>query len=225
MSPTQTYNLGGKETVSASQFQIPAPYLSAPAASQRRKWPWVVAILALIFIVVVAVVLIAIAIPRKTRTSGVEGQPQPTPVSPTQTSTPSPAASSASKDNSSEDEDDVPTDKAEVLSSLTKLESDWQQANVNGDKDALEQILADEYIGGANSHNKRQYLNEITHDSSVRSWELQNLSVSQDGKRATMHGNLTQETSRGAEIYEFTDTFVWRDSRWQAVSSHATRVK
>ncbi len=33
------------------------------------------------------------------------------------------------------------------------------------------------------------------------------------------------ETASGTEVYEFTDTFVWRDHRWQAVASKNTRVK
>ena len=54
--------------------------------------------------------------------------------------TPTPNASPAATD-------DVPTDSAEVLAQLTKLEKDWTEANIKGDKQALEKILADEYVG------------------------------------------------------------------------------
>jgi hypothetical protein len=119
----------------------------------------------------------------------------------------------------------VPTDEDEVLAQLTKLERDWTEANVKGDKQALENILADEYVGGENSHSKQEYLESLKPDPSVKSWELQNLGVDQDGDRATVHGNLREQTTRGAEVYDFTDTFVWRDHRWQAVASRASRVK
>ena len=119
----------------------------------------------------------------------------------------------------------VPDDEEEVKTQLTRLEEEWTEANVKGDKEALERILADEYAGGANSHTKREYIDGLEPDPSIKSWELEDLTVDQDGTRATVKGTLKNETKKGTEVYEFTDKFVWRDNRWQAVASETTRVK
>jgi hypothetical protein len=96
---------------------------------------------------------------------------------------------------------------------------------VKGDKDAIERILAAEYSGGDPPHTKQEYIDDLKPDAEVRSWDLQDLKLDLDGDRATITGYLRQETSRGAEVYNFTDKFVWRDGRWQAVGSRASRVK
>jgi hypothetical protein len=96
---------------------------------------------------------------------------------------------------------------------------------VTGDRDALERILAEEYSGGDPPHGKQEYLDALKPDPTVKSWELQDLRVDLNGDRATLDGYLHQETTRGPEVYGFTDTFVWRDGRWQAVGSRASRVK
>jgi len=121
--------------------------------------------------------------------------------------------------------DDAPDDEDEAKSQLTKVEEEWTEANVKGDKGALERILAEEYVGGPSSHTKREYIDKLTPDPSIKSWELEDLTVDQSGNRATVHATLRNETEKGTEAYEFTDKFVWRDHRWQAVASKTTRVK
>jgi hypothetical protein len=108
---------------------------------------------------------------------------------------------------------------------LAELEKQWTVANLEADKDTLDQILAEDYRGGNPAQTKQQYLDEIKPDSTVKSWEFQDLRVNVDGDRATLDGYLRQETSRGVEVYSFTDEFVWRDGRWQATASRTTRVK
>jgi hypothetical protein len=203
--PTQPYNqLPGKD-----RFNV-------PVAQSRRAWPWIVAILAVLFLVIVAVVIMAVVIPPMLNANS-GNRPQPTP---TRTeSTPTPDVSP------SPDENDAPDDEDEVKSQLTKLEEEWTQANVDGDKKALERILADEYVGGPSAHTKREYIDNLTPDTSIKSWELEDLTVDQNGNRATVKGTLRNETEKGTEVYEFTDKFVWRDHRWQAVASKTTSVK
>jgi hypothetical protein len=220
LPPTQHYDqLGGKATISASQFNTPGPQAYVPAAKQRRKWPWVVGILAIILMVIGGIVMAAVFIPPMLHNTGNVNKPRPTPTRSDWTTTPTPNASPT------QEADDVPDDEDEVLSQLTKLEEDWTRANVKGDKEGLERILADEYVGGATTHNKREYIDSLTPDPSIKSWELKDLTVEQEKDRATLKGTLTEETTKGSEVSEFTDTFVWRDHRWQAVASQSTRVK
>ena len=220
--PTQNYGqLPGKATISASQADIPGLQSYLPPPRQRSKWPWVVAILAIVLIVIGGIVAAAIFVPPMLQKSGTGNRPAPTPVRPAAT----PAWTSTPSASPSAEADDVPDDEDAVLSQLTKLEEEWTQANVKGDKQALERILADEYVGGPNTHSKREYIDSLKPDAEVQTWELSDLTVAQDSRQASVHGTLTQETTKGTEVYDFTDRFVWRDHRWQAVASKGSRVK
>jgi len=215
----QSYSrLTGKATVSVAPFNVPVAQPYSPPTKQRRTWPWIVAILALLFLVIAAVVM-AIVIPPMLQASNSnnDNRPQPTPTQSISTTTPTPEASPTELAG-------VPDDEDEVLSQLTKLEEEWTEANIKGDKEVLERILADEYVG-ADAHTKREYIDKLSPDPSIKSWELGDLTVDQNGDRATVEGTLKQETAKGTEVYEFTDKFVWRDQRWQAVAAQSTRVK
>jgi len=201
----------------------PYPPAVSPArpAPKRRVWPWVVGgLLVFFFFVVVIVAVIAIPqIVRKSRNTNRIVVNVPTP-EPSETSSPQPEESPSPTSPT-----EAPTDEDVVQTQLTDLEKRWTQANIDGDKAALEQILADEYSGGDPAHNKRQYIDELKPDTAVKSWELEDLSVDLDGERATMTGYLKQTTTGGNEVYSFTDEFVWRDGRWQATGSRTVRVK
>ena len=206
--------LPGKSTVSASPYHAPAP----PYAPKRKTWPWVIGILAILSILTVAIVA-AFTVPGFLRASKNDNRPEPSPSRPGPSVTPTPDASPASTG-------DVPTDSAEVLAQLTKLEKAWTEANIKGDKEALEKILADEYVSSEeNSRTKREYIDSIKPDTAVESWDVYDVTVNQTGDRAVVSGRLKEETADETFVYYFVDTFVWRDHRWQAVTSHATRVK
>ena len=215
---TETYRqLSGKATVSASVLDVPGVQAYLAPEKRRSKWPWVVGILALVLLVIGGIVFAAVFIPPMLRVSRNDNRAQPTPTRPQ--STPAPGASPAAV------ADDVPDDEDEVLSQLSKLEDEWTRANVNGDKQALERILADEYVGGATTHTKREYIDSLRPDPEVESWDLVDLTVDQTADRATVHGTLKEETTSGPNAYAFADTFVWRDHRWQAVASRTRGVK
>jgi uncharacterized protein DUF4440 len=191
---------------------------SLGAAPKRRVWPWVVGgLLVLFFFVIAIVAVIAIQqIVKKSQNSNRVVIDVPTP---------EPAETSSPNSEESPSPSEAPRDENVVQTQLTDLEKRWTQANIDGDKAALEQILADEYSGGDPPHNKRQYIDELKPDTAVKSWELEDLSVDLDGDRATMTGYLRQVTTAGSEVYSFTDEFVWRDGRWQATGSRTVRVK
>jgi len=216
---TQYAQLGGKATVSASAGQIPSmPSYGAPPV-KRRVWPWIVGGLAAFFligIVIAAVVAIPMLMKNSNNSNRVIVSPSPSD-SPANTSSPEPADSPK--------EAAAPTDEDVALEQLTEIEKQWTEANVKGDKDAIQRILAEEYSGGSPTQSKQEYLDGLKPDPSVKSWELQDLDLELEGDRATLNGYLRQQTTRGAEVYGFTDTFVWRDGRWQADGSHASRVK
>lgn len=218
--PASQYGqLPGKATISASAADLPMPPPSYNATPQTRTvWPWIVAGVAVLLFVAIVIAAV-ITIPKLAGNSrnskpGIASEASPGPADDRQSS-PSTFASKS----------EAPRDEALVLSQLTELEKRWTEANVKGDKAALETILADEYSSDNPPHNKKEYLDTLKPDPTVKSWELQDLRLRLDGDRATLDGYLRQETTRESEVYGFTDKFVWRDGRWQAVGSRASRVK
>jgi uncharacterized protein DUF4440 len=199
-----------------------APYQSGVpsvgSATARRVWPWVVGGLAVLFFFVMVIVAV-IAIPQIVKKSQNSNRVV------IEVPTPEPSETSSPKSEESPSPSEAPTDEDVVETQLTDLEKRWTQANIDGDKAALEEILADEYSGGDPPHNKRQYIDELKPDTAVKSWELEDLSVDLSGDRATMTGYLRQVSTAGNEVYSFTDEFVWRDGRWQATGSRTVRVK
>jgi hypothetical protein len=219
LPPTQNYGqLPGKATVNVAGFNATPPPAYAPAPKQRSKLPLVLGIVALVFLLIGGIVVAAIFVPPMLKAPTNANRPKPTP---------SPDWKGASTPNASPSEaiSDVPDDEDEVSEQLTKLENEWAEANVKGDKAALERILADEYSGGEEAPSKREYIDSLTADPSIKSWEIHDLTVDQNADRATVKGSMTEETTKGKVSFDFTDKFVWRDHRWQAVASQTSRVK
>jgi hypothetical protein len=213
-APTQPYVQ--RPGASTSPYPAASPTYG-PGGGGHQTWPWVVGVFAILSVAVVAILIVVFTVPGilKPTENGNRQQPSPSRPEPSATPTWSPSP-----------ESDVPTDSAEVLEQLTQLEKDWTEANIKGDKEALEKILADEYVGNEDeSRTKRKYIDTLKPDPSVEEWEIYDVTVDQTGERAVVKGRLKQETTDGTEVYEFVDTWVWRDHRWQAVTSVTTSVK
>jgi hypothetical protein len=123
----------------------------------------------------------------------------------------------------------APTDEQVVLMDLKNLEDEWTVANLNADKKKLAQILADDYVSTVRGQiqGKADYLRDIKPDKSIQHWEFRGLKLKLNGSRATLSGVVSLESSQSEDPQEFnfTDKFVWRDGRWQAVSSEVTPLR
>jgi hypothetical protein len=124
---------------------------------------------------------------------------------------------------------EAPTDADEVLADLTDLEKQWTEANFSADKKALGRILADDYVGtqpDGTVQGKANYLRDIKPDRSIRDWELKDLKLTLTGDRAALKGKMRLQREGEAEelVVQFTDKFVWRDERWQAVASEVSQL-
>jgi hypothetical protein len=122
-----------------------------------------------------------------------------------------------------------PTDHEVVLEDLKNIEDEWTVANLNADKKKLERILADDYVGttpDGTMQGKADYLRDVKPEPTIQHWEFQNLKLALNGSRATLTGLVSLESSERNEplVLRFTDKFVWRDGRWQAVSSEVSPV-
>ncbi|HLL74374.1 MAG TPA: nuclear transport factor 2 family protein [Pyrinomonadaceae bacterium] len=123
----------------------------------------------------------------------------------------------------------APADRDQVLAQLTELEEEWARANIEGDKQALARILADEYVGTSSegvTERKAEYIRNISPGGDVESQTFEDMTVVLGGERAVLTGVTVAEFKDGrSERYRFVDTFVWRDGRWQAVTSVTTGVQ
>ena len=219
-------------------YQPPGHKTYPDNKSKRKTWPWVVGIFAAVIIVFAGLgIAAAYLIPDllRTTTDRNSNANAPSIESPTTNlnsnqSIPTPSVDDSNKnDNAHADVDTLPSaDETKVLADLTNLEHDWTVANINADKEALDRILADDYVGvlqNGRNQGKAEYLAIIKRDNSVLSWNFEDLRVMLNGDRASLTGVIRYEFAEGVAAYRFIDKFVWRDGRWQAVSSRIDEIK
>jgi hypothetical protein len=119
------------------------------------------------------------------------------------------------------------------LKTFIILETDWNNATVNKDEKALDLLYAKEYSYTNQSgkvYNKQEDINEIA------SGKYKTLSppVLSDVK-AKVYGNIALVTGintikaslNGKDVSgsnQFTDVFVWRDGRWQCISTQSNLI-
>ena len=226
---------------SGSNYQSPTsgpgsyvPPGTAPGPTSNRKaWPWVVGILLLLLLALAGLgIAAATFIPSILRSTQEAAANSNANVNSNSSSEPSANSNaeqfqSETNDNNDEIETAAPTSESDVLSTLTDLEHEWTVANINADKKKLNRILADDYVGmtlDGKTQGKADYLRTIERDTAIQRWEFEDLKVTLLGDRATLTGvlRLHVQDKRGEVVpiaFRFTDKFVWRDNRWQAVGS------
>jgi hypothetical protein len=233
-------------------YQPPGQLTRPPAEQKRKAWPWVIGIIALLLLALAGLgIAAAFLIPNMMRAAQNRNQNSssvPANTRQNENSTPNSNSnpnsnSSGVNENSNQNENDdgnanansdgntpPPADQEQVLSDLKNIEDQWTVANLNADRKKLARILADDYVGTSVDgviEGKADYLKNIKRDSSIKHWEFQNLKLALKGNRATLTGTVNLDSSEQDEalVLRFTDKFVWRDGRWQAVGSEVTPVK
>ena len=231
--PTETNPTGAN-----AGYQPPGSY-AAPEKG-RPVWPWILAILAGLLLLTIGVgVAAALIVPRMMRQRAASEEPgvnsnrrldeninqgQRAAATPD-----SPGNDNDNENDSGKTQLEPPTDPDRVQSDLTDIENEWTAANLNADKKKLDRILADDYVAilpnGA-VQGKADYLRDIQPDSTIKRWEFENLKVTLTGDRASLQGAVRYVRDQAADqLWRFTDKFVWRDGRWQAVGSEISQVQ
>jgi hypothetical protein len=197
------------------------------APRRRRVWPWVVGLLGAFILGIVAIsIAAAIFAPRLLRSRENE---RPVAANTNRSENTNATEPVNSNVNANVDVDTPPpTDHQQVLSQLTNLEQEWTVANISADKQKLERILADDYVGqtsdGTGLETKADYLRTIERNTNVEKWEFSDLNLLLIGDRATLVGKIKYVLRDREANLVFQDKFVWRDGRWQATGSKVTRV-
>jgi ketosteroid isomerase-like protein len=116
---------------------------------------------------------------------------------------------------------------------LVQLERDWDKAFHAHDVAAIDKILADEFVvtydDGVRADRKRELELAATFDEHVDSSTMDDFIVREFGNTAVVWFTLHlvgPVNGKPVEIaLQFTDVFVLRAGRWQAVSSQSTRIQ
>jgi len=129
-------------------------------------------------------------------------------------------------------------DTASVEKALMAMEQEWSQiglnkANMEKDVQKLDRILADDWVGvdfQGTVNNKTAVLNNLKSGAATtQSIELGPMKVRVFGDTAVVTGSDTEKsTYKGKDSsgkYMWTDVFVNRNGKWQAVSSETTKVQ
>ena len=221
----------------AAAYRPPSSYVP-PAGQPRRKrvWPWIVGIGGAFILGILAIsIAAAILAPKllRTRQNEQANREQANRSSGPVNTRPSENANVAEPANTNSNTNEhvdipPPTDHDEVLTQLTELENEWELANRNADKDALNRILADDYVGAGQDgapQSKAEYIQTIRPETTIEKWAFRDLKLALAGDRATLSGEISLVIAGEERLLDFKDKFVWRDGRWQATGSEVTRKK
>lgn len=124
------------------------------------------------------------------------------------------------------------TETGEVEQELIKLEIDWAEAYLKKDIAFLDRILADDWTYTDSEGNvmiKAQDLAELkSGEFVVTSWAQDNVKVRVYGDTAVVTGRGTIKAQyKGKDAsgqFQYTDTFIRRDGRWQCVATHSSTI-
>jgi ketosteroid isomerase-like protein len=119
-----------------------------------------------------------------------------------------------------------------VEQTLMQLERDWSQASLNKDIAALNRIMADDWVNidfqGRTLTKTQTIANLKSGLPATQAAGLGEMKVRVFGDSAIVTGSDTgKSTSKGKEVVEkylWTDVFIRRNGRWQAVASQSTKV-
>ena len=215
-TPLSTEEPADESTV-VTPYRPPSAYVRPGSLPDKRRkaWPWVLGLFSAFGLGAILLLLVAfVLVPRFAKS--VERTPTTT------------ANNTNTETNANVTENvntPAPTDEADVLAQLTELEHEWTTANLNADKQKLEVILADDYVGSSPEGllGKTEYLNTIQRDTGIEKYEFRDLKVVLAGTRATLTGGITYVGQEQTVSYNFIDRFVWRNGRWQATGSEIQR--
>lgn len=123
--------------------------------------------------------------------------------------------------------------KSSVEDTLKQMERNWGNAEIKKDYAAVDKILADDWVGidyDGKVVAKAQAMSDLkAGTSTLTSEELGAMTVRVFGNTAVVTGSDTEKsTDRGKDSsgkYVWTDVFVLRNGKWQAVASQSTKAQ
>ncbi|MDQ3172912.1 MAG: nuclear transport factor 2 family protein [Acidobacteriota bacterium] len=119
-----------------------------------------------------------------------------------------------------------------VEQQLKQMEDDWQKAIKNKEAATLKRIIAEDWVTTDDKGkvlNREQYISQTTSNADViESTENFDMQVRVYGNTAVVTGGSREKGTRNGtaytDTYRWTDVFVKRGGRWQAVVSQWAKV-
>jgi len=119
-----------------------------------------------------------------------------------------------------------------VEQQLKQMEDDWQKAIKNKEATTLKSIIAEDWVGTDDKGkllNKEPYISQTTSNpDAIESTENFDMQVRVYGDTAVVTGGSREKGTRSGtaytDTYRWTDVFVKRGGRWQAVVSQWAKV-
>jgi ketosteroid isomerase-like protein len=126
----------------------------------------------------------------------------------------------------------VQADSATIEKTLMQMERDWAQADIKKDTAAIDKFVADDWVGidfEGKSITKAEAIADMkAGEFTTQSYEFGSMKVRVFGNTAVVTGTDTEKsTYKGKDSsgkYVWTDVWVMRDGRWQAVASQSVKV-
>ena len=123
-------------------------------------------------------------------------------------------------------------DTASVEKTVVQMERDWGEAIAKNDAARFEKFVADDWVSidhYGKSSTKAEVLADIKSGAATtQSYEIGPVKVRVFGNTAVAVGSDTEKSSyKGKDTsgkYIWTDVWVMRDGRWQAVASQITAI-
>ncbi len=123
-------------------------------------------------------------------------------------------------------------DTASVQQTLMQMERDWAQAGAKNDTATVDKFVADDWVGidfEGKSITKADAMADMKSGASTtQSYDFGPMKVRVFGNTAVVTGSDTEKsTYKGKDSsgkYVWTDVWVMRDGRWQAVASQSAKV-
>lgn len=120
----------------------------------------------------------------------------------------------------------------DIEETIQKLEQEWGDALVKRDQAVIDRIAADDWLL---TDPEGKLVEKAKSDADLKSgaitfesFHLDELKVRVFGETAIAYGLETEKSKyQGKDTsgqYRFTDVFIKRNGRWQAISTHLTRV-
>lgn len=123
--------------------------------------------------------------------------------------------------------------KTSLQMEITRVEEEWHSAMTRHDADAVDRILADEFIsvgGNGKSQNKAETIANLKKSEAVYEYFTPyDLDVRQYGNTVVVVGRSRSKGhypggNQFMSEYRWTDVFVKRGGRWQCVAAQVTSV-
>jgi ketosteroid isomerase-like protein len=126
-----------------------------------------------------------------------------------------------------------PAAKTSVTEALKQIERNWGQAEIKKDFDAVDKILADDWVGIDHEGkivSKAEAMTDMkSGDIGLTSEVLGPMTVRIFGNTAIVTGNNTEKSQGHGKdssgTYVWTDVFVLRNGQWQVVASQSTKAE